>query len=267
MTKFQIGDKVKFLNSIGGGVVTKITPDFVFVRDDTGFDMPMPPSELIRMADQKGVAKVFNQDVPGELSTAEEAKRAAEAESKAAAKEAELNRKLKGRDQMGAAAFSAKFTGSADDDDIDKLREENVRLRSQVANLQHQVKTLKERLAQVQSHNAQKLNDNVLLQYMTRPGEAEVDLHIEALTDHPERLSDIEKHELQKRFFRTCLNHALLNGFKKVVFIHGVGRGVLKTEIHNELDLYDNVQYVDAPMSLYGAGATEVYIKSKKQER
>ena len=229
MTKFQIGDKVKFLNSIGGGVVTKITPDFVFVRDDTGFDMPMPPSELIRMADQKGMAK--------------------------------------GRDQMGAAAFSAKFTGSADDDDVDKLRDENVRLRSQVANLQHQVKTLKERLAQVQSHNAQKLNDNVLLQYMTRPGEAEVDLHIEALTDHPERLSDIEKHELQKRFFRTCLNHALLNGFKKVVFIHGVGRGVLKTEIHNELDLYDNVQYVDAPMSLYGAGATEVYIKSKKQER
>ena len=159
-----------------------------------------------------------------------------ETESKAAAKEAELNRKLK-----------EKFTGSADDDDIDKLREENVRLRSQVASLQDQVKKLKARLELVQSHNAQKLNENVLLQYMTRPGEAEVDLHIEALTDHPERLSDIEKHELQKRFFRTCLNHALLNGFKKVVFIHGVGRGVLKTEIHNELDMYDNVQYVDAP--------------------
>ena len=93
MTKFQIGDKVKFLNSIGGGVVTKITNDFIFVRDDTGFDMPMPANELIRMADQKGVAKVFNQDVPGELPTAEEAKLTAEAESKAAAKEAELNRK------------------------------------------------------------------------------------------------------------------------------------------------------------------------------
>ena len=252
MTKFQIGDKVKFLNSIGGGVVTKITPDFVFVRDDTGFDMPMPPNELIRMADQKGVAKVFNQDVPGELPTAEEAKQAVESESKAAAKGAELNRNL-----------MEKFTGSPDDDDVDKLREENVRLRSQVASLQDQVKKLKARLEQVQSHNAQKLNENVLLQYMVRPGEAEVDLHIEALTDHPERLSDIEKHELQKRFFRTCLNHALLNGFKKVVFIHGVGRGVLKTEIHNELDLYDNVQYVDAPASLHGAGATEVYIKTK----
>ena len=67
MTKFQIGDKVKFLNSIGGGVVTKITPDSVFVCGDTGFDMPMPDNELNRMADQNGVAKVFNQDVLGEL--------------------------------------------------------------------------------------------------------------------------------------------------------------------------------------------------------
>ncbi len=253
MTKFQIGDKVKFLNSVGGGVVTKITPDFVFVRDDTGFDMPMPANELIRMADMSGVAKVFNQEVPGKLSTAEEAKREAEAESKAAAREAELNRRLK-----------EKFTGSPDDDDIDSLRKENVKLRSQVANLQEQLKRLNARLAQVQSLSAQKLNENVLLQYTVRPGEAEVDLHIEALSPHPERLSDVEKHELQKRFFRTCLNHALLNGYKKVVFIHGVGRGVLKTEIHDELDLYENVQYVDAPMSLYGAGATEVYFKVKK---
>jgi len=253
MTKFQIGDKVKFLNSVGGGVVTKITPDFVFVRDDTGFDMPMPANELIRMADMSGVAKVFNQEVPGKLSTAEEAKREAEAESKAAAREAELNRRLK-----------EKFTGSPDDDDIDSLRKENVKLRSQVANLQEQLKKLNARLAQVQSLSAQKLNENVLLQYTVRPGEAEVDLHIEALSPHPERLSDVEKHELQKRFFRTCLNHALLNGYKKVVFIHGVGRGVLKTEIHDELDLYENVQYVDAPMSLYGAGATEVYFKVKK---
>lgn len=250
MTKFQIGDKVKFLNSIGGGVVTKVTPDFVFVRDDTGFDMPMPANELIRMADMSGVGKVFNQDVPGQLPSAEEAKRMAEAESKAAAKEEALNRKLK-----------EKFTGSPDDDNVEQLRDENKRLRSQVANLQEQVRTLKTRLEQLQNTNARKLNDNILLQYMVRPGEAVVDLHIEALSEHPERLTDVEKHELQKRYFRTCLNHAIMNKVKKVVFIHGVGRGVLKTEIQRELDQYDNVQYVDAPMSLYGSGATEVFIK------
>ena len=250
MTKFQIGDKVKFLNSIGGGVVSKITNDFIFVRDDTGFDMPMPANELIRMADMSGVGKVFNQDVPGQLPSAEEAKRMAEAESKAAAQLAEQNRKLK-----------EKFTGSAEDDNIDKLREENKKLRSQVANLQNQVKTLQKRLSQLQNRNARELNDNILLQYIVRPGEAEVDLHIEALHENPETLSNDEVLEIQLRFFRTCINHAFLNNMKRIVFIHGVGRGVLKTKIQNELDQYNNVQYIDAPTSVYGAGATEVYFK------
>ncbi|MCQ2273649.1 MAG: hypothetical protein MJZ86_02520 [Bacteroidales bacterium] len=250
MTKFQIGDKVKFLNSIGGGVVTKITADLIFVRDDTGFDMPMPANELIRMADMSGVGKVFNQDVPGHLPSAEEAKRIAEAESKAAAQMAEQNRKLK-----------EKFSGSADDDNAEKLREENKKLRNQVANLQDQVKNLQRRLAQLQSRNARELNDNILMQYMVRPGEAEVDLHIEALHENPDQLADSEKLDIQLRFFRTCLNHAMLNGVKRVVFIHGVGRGVLKTEIQRELDQYGNIQYIDAPMSVYGAGATDVYFK------
>lgn len=250
MTKFQIGDKVKFLNSIGGGVVTKITADLIFVRDDTGFDMPMPANELIRMADMSGVGKVFNQDVPGHLPSAEEAKRIAEAESKAAAQMAEQNHKLK-----------EKFSGSADDDNAEKLREENKKLRNQVANLQDQVKNLQRRLAQLQSRNARELNDNILMQYMVRPGEAEVDLHIEALHEKPDQLADSEKLDIQLRFFRTCLNHAMLNGVKRVVFIHGVGRGVLKTEIQRELDQYGNIQYIDAPMSVYGAGATDVYFK------
>ena len=251
MAQFHIGDKVKFLNAVGGGVVTKITPDFIFVRDDTGFDMPMPPTELIRMADMSGAGKMFNKDVPGELPSVEEARRQDEAKSKAEAQADALNRKLK-----------EKFTGTADDTSADQLRDENKRLRSQVANLQDQVKKLKQQLSQLQNLNARKLNDNILSQYMVRPDEAEVDLHIEALTDHPERLSDGEKHDLQLRFFRTCLNHAILNSVKKVVFIHGVGRGVLKSDIQRELEQYDGLHYMDAPMSLYGVGATEVYFGS-----
>ena len=65
MAQFEIGDKVKFLNSVGGGIVKKIQGDLVYVEDDTGFDMPMQPSELIRMADQEGKAKAFNDDTIG----------------------------------------------------------------------------------------------------------------------------------------------------------------------------------------------------------
>lgn len=247
MAHFNIGDKVKFLNAVGGGTVTRVTDDFVFVQDDTGFDMPMPPTELIRMADMSGAGKMFNKDLPGQVPSVEEARRQDESKSKAEA----LNRKLR-----------EKFTGTSDDTSADQLRDENKRLRSQVANLQDQVKKLKQQLSQLQSLNARKLNDNILSQYMVRPDEAEVDLHIEALTDHPERLSDGEKHDLQLRFFRTCLNHAILNNVKKVVFIHGIGRGVLKSDIQRELEQYDGLHYMDAPISLYGVGATEVYFGS-----
>lgn len=254
MATFRIGDKVKFLNAVGGGTVTRVTDDFVFVQDETGFDMPMPPTELIRMADRSGAGKMFNQTLPGS-GVQPDNHAGAKPENKAEA----LNRKLK-----------EKFTGTSDDSTADQLRDENKRLRSQVASLQDQVKKLKQQLSQLQSLNARKLNDNILSQYMVRPDEAEVDLHIESLADHPERLSDGEKHDLQMRFFRTCLNHAILNNVKKVVFIHGVGRGVLKSDIQRELEQYDGLHYMDAPMSLYGVGATEVYFGgkvSKNRER
>lgn len=250
MAQFQIGDKVKFLNSVGGGVVTKIDGNgYVFVRDDTGFDMPMPPNELIRMADMSGAGKVFNQEVGGTMPPAETSRTEAEPPRRDKQRENALNRRL--QEKFGTTA----------DDDSDKLREENKRLRAQLGNLQNEVKKLRTRLQQIQNQNARQLSDNILLQYIVRPGEAEVDLHIEALHERPEQLSDSEKHEIQLRYFRTCLTHAMLNGFKRVVFIHGVGRGVLKSDIQRELGLYENITYIDAPAAVYGAGATDVYFK------
>ena len=45
MAQFEPGDKVKFLNSVGGGIVKKIQGGMVYVEDETGFDMPFAPSE------------------------------------------------------------------------------------------------------------------------------------------------------------------------------------------------------------------------------
>lgn len=251
MQKFNIGDKVKFVNSIGGGVVTKLVGGMVYVQDETGFDIPMQASELINMSAKTGVEKLFNQQMP-DLPTAEEARAQAEAESKSSALDAALNRKLK-----------AKFTGVELDEEQtpEQLADENKRLRSQVASLKDQVKRLTRQVEQLQARNDRAMSDNILHQYRTGDGEAVVDLHIEKLTPAGETLTDDEKHDLQLRYFRTCLNHALLYKYKKVVFIHGVGRGVLKKDIQAELDQYPSIQYLDAPAALYGAGATEVYFK------
>lgn len=229
MAKFQIGDKVKFLNQIGGGVVTKVTDDFVFVQDDTGFDMPMQPNELIRMADMSGAGKLFNDNSVSELPKA--------------SKQEELTKK------MAAKPLEPE----------DEIRQ----LRNQVANLKDQVAKLKHQLENLQKQNASKLNDNILLQHLVAPGEAEVDLHVSMLHESPDTLSAHETFEVQMRYFRVCMNHAVLNKMKRVVFIHGVGKGILKDEIVKELKQYDNIHFFDAPMAKYGVGATEVYFNFK----
>ena len=44
----KIGDKVRFLNEIGGGIVTGFRgKDIVLVEDTDGFDIPMPIRECV----------------------------------------------------------------------------------------------------------------------------------------------------------------------------------------------------------------------------
>lgn len=48
--KFREGDKVKFLNEKGGGVISKIVnPNLVHVAIEEGFDIPVLPSDLIKV--------------------------------------------------------------------------------------------------------------------------------------------------------------------------------------------------------------------------
>jgi hypothetical protein len=46
---------------------------------------------------------------------------------------------------------------------------------------------------------------------------------------------------------------------QKIVFIHGVGEGILKAELDFLLGRYDNLKFYDADYQKYGLGATEVY--------
>lgn len=101
--------------------------------------------------------------------------------------------------------------------------------------------------------------DNILEQYFIEPNVAEVDLHIEAIYPNCKDLDDHSKFEIQMNFFSKCLNDAIINHVQKVIFIHGVGAGVLKNEIIKELKKYKGLHYFDASMAKYGVGATEVY--------
>lgn len=88
----------------------------------------------------------------------------------------------------------------------------------------------------------------------------EVDLHIDKLVRSVKGLSNHEMLNLQLDTARRQLEFAIRKRIQKVVFIHGVGEGVLKAELDYLFGRYENVKFYDADYQKYGLGATEVYI-------
>jgi len=91
----------------------------------------------------------------------------------------------------------------------------------------------------------------------------EVDLHVQKLTK-AKNLSNYEMLNLQVDTAKRQLNFAISKRIQKVVFIHGVGDGVLKEELMYLFKNYENIKYYDADYQKYGLGATEVYILQNK---
>lgn len=88
----------------------------------------------------------------------------------------------------------------------------------------------------------------------------EVDLHSHKLTENERHLSNYDILTLQLDTAKRQLEFAMSKRIQKIVFIHGVGEGVLKMELETLFGRYDNVKYYDADFKKYGIGATEVYI-------
>ena len=103
-------------------------------------------------------------------------------------------------------------------------------------------------------------NESLIMKYLVAPREAEVDLHIHELVDDPSNLEKAEILEFQRNFFIKCLDSAIASHFMKVIFIHGVGNGILRTSLIDHLKKQEGIGYFDAPMSKYGVGALEVRI-------
>jgi len=92
----------------------------------------------------------------------------------------------------------------------------------------------------------------------------EFDLHIEKLTKNYKGMNNYDILNLQAETAKRHVEFAIRNRIPKIVFIHGVGEGVLKSELDFMLGRYDVITFKDANYQKYGLGATEVYIKQNK---
>jgi len=100
------------------------------------------------------------------------------------------------------------------------------------------------------------------LEKMNTTDEMEVDLHIESLIDSHRGMPNYQIVEVQMAQFRRSMNIAISRNMKRVVFIHGVGAGVLREEIRTELrSIYPQYEFLDGSYQRYGAGATEVLLR------
>lgn len=90
----------------------------------------------------------------------------------------------------------------------------------------------------------------------------EVDLHIHELVDSEAGMDNAAMLDVQMQHFERMMRRAEREKIHRVVFIHGIGQGVLRAEIRKHLDMYfPDVTYQDARYEEYGYGATEVRLK------
>ena len=91
----------------------------------------------------------------------------------------------------------------------------------------------------------------------------EFDLHLEALRpDNQEELSNTAILRLQLNAFEDALSRALATNMHEIVFIHGMGNGVLRKEIHRQLSRNKDIKFFeDARKEKFGFGATLVRLK------
>lgn len=96
---------------------------------------------------------------------------------------------------------------------------------------------------------------------ITKPA-LEVDLHIETLTKNYAQMNASEMLQVQLANFEKSLENAIATGMRDIIFIHGVGNGTLRTEIHRRLSGHPAIKFFqDARKEKFGYGATSVTFK------
>lgn len=87
----------------------------------------------------------------------------------------------------------------------------------------------------------------------------EVDLHIHHLTSSTRNMTNHEMVMLQLKKVKETIRLVNRNRHSKIVFIHGVGSGKLRSELEFELKK-NKITFQDASFEKYGRGALEVLV-------
>ena len=189
----KVGTKVRFLDEVGHGTITKvISLAEVVVEDDNGFEYPYDASRLLVVADAKEEKMAYERVIPTVLEIIQQ--------------DVSPDRKKR-----------------LEKDFKTKYKEANARAGER--------------------------------------SDMEIDLHMHAIVDSQAGLDQGVMLELQLSHFERMLQIGIRQRMKKLVFIHGIGQGVLRHQIWSRVDqYYPDCTCRSADPRQYGSGATEVWI-------
>lgn len=228
----NIGDKVRFLNAIGGGKVTGFQKGgLVLVEDEDGFEVPVLQSEVVVVASEGRSISDFM----------------AKPEPKAVVQQPVVT---------NAVEVKAARTESAGDEDEESLEARVIRLEMTIRKLQRRIERLEDAKAL-----REKIKQEKQEQRVPKDDTIEIDLHIEELLDTTAGMSAGDIKEYQLSVFRDVMKEHQKKKGQRIVFIHGNGDGVLRKAIISELRRsFPACSYQDASFQQYGFGATMVIV-------
>lgn len=231
----KIGDRVRFLDAQGGGIVKSFNDKgLVMVEDEDGFEIPTLASQCVVVSEEDDQRQAGHAPVH----------------------QAPLTRA-----QMAARQAMS---------EVDRLKEENRQLKEKLHALNAEMSDLKLQLLkmQYQSKNTNGAKGSKNAPNMAtspyevlRNGVIEVDLHIDKLVETTAGMNNAAMLQHQLDIFKQTMESYRGAKGQKVVFIHGKGEGVLRKAIIDELKLrYTKCEWQDASFQQYGFGATMVII-------
>jgi len=313
---FYIGERVRFLETKGEGIIKSFRGNEAIVSDDFGFDWPTPLSKIVKIFSEKDPQKEFIPEKNYKQISLENALYLfiPEKEEKDRTKKIKLINKC-GYDFLVALFYSEKNnhkrlffnkiksmsnTEYFEIGDLNELKSIKIQvipvpekssdvfgLIEETIKISNSILLGDENPNYHQSNelagffrlllNEKKINDiqlqKSLLQIIDEPlakntnlkapvsqlkQELIVDLHIEELIDNSNKMSAGEKLNFQLTCFEQHVTNAFSGGYKKLIVIHGVGKGVLKENIIQKLKEYSFAKHRDADYNRFGYGATEI---------
>lgn len=227
----DIGDKIKFLDDVGGGTVKGFARGgYAIIEDKDGFEIPYPIKQCVVIEKYKAQPKISQ----------EEKLRYTQQRKEAEAKEAEQKRKLLEKEEK--RRFELELRQALKDKySTDVLSGSGKRQKIKIKAMQHE-------------------EDSLVRE--TAFGVLEVDLHANQLllTTKGMGNTDILLYQLSK--FNEVMRQYHRKKGTQLVFIHGKGEGVLRNALLHELRTkYPQCYWQDAPFHRYGFGATKVTIR------